>query len=663
MVYKSSFYGPTADSFGEAGSYLLLQQVEWIDRRNETVSFEEQGTTHRHIEFDCTMPGRNKRITWRVRADGENEDGEEYAILPVTFFGKGDVVALRVTDESGSALPTLPQERSLFFVQRVLGSIIDEHYDDGLAKYKVEDVFLDNFLKLRDERMLFGIHAAVSEDRLTGENMYSGMFGQQAGQSGIKLRRHRKTWCESLIDGLNADILYVKSKSADDVSAEDKCWHRWNKQDTGFNEDDADFNALCDMIADEIDQLIDWAWERKHKNTKVPVFDVILDRRRILTKYVMTLSLLCDTYPLLVLLPIERANKCHKINIAVDFETGYREDLLDRWRPDNQIVDLAFQTYCANETQIEVKPIPGGVLTDCREEIFARKWKGNPIENGDTYARPLNGRVVAGHLNVNVRRERYNPICRLRLTIMHNRGVLASFALWTALLAVLNMLTLVFVINYPTWSHDTDAAKKLFNGNEPWGDWGVGQSIISLYRPENTLAILALVLSLWVARRISTVRHVMVEGLSSATNAVLNADLGATIIAYIAACAGVYADGENIVHLGRAWLFPHMPIVIAVAANVISCLSFLFGLHLWRGYCIRRVRDGESFIVERLPKKETVLDIAQADGIMPSDRSPFAVLEGYSYTDCSRTLNDLEMEQKVRKEKQKEPPSTEKNHM
>lgn len=664
------FYGWRDTGLGDPGSYLLLRQVDWINRRTETVSFEEQGTTHRHIEFDCTMPEGSKQIFWKA-ADGD----AMYAALPVTFFGKGDAVALKVTDGSGAELPVLSSKEGLYCLQLVVCDLLLKEKPRCLAEMckqrnktsddandKVEVAEPESDMSLGSLLYLYmpaasrntGGYRNVSLDR-----WYSSLFrdisrddpsddGASTPEEILVFRRHRQTLLRRLFQQLN------ECSSSDDtiLRFDDK---ERQEGDTRFEEFCTAFSAIINQLAAlrmAAERDLEQAGQHCDRNSET-YRKARADKRDadachvLLMRCLLLLSMLCDTYPLLVLVSRDHAVAGKRIIMHVDFETGYQEDLRYKVNPLNQTVDLAFQTYEAAVTQMEISPIPGGTLTDAQErrmELPSRE--GTPSGDGlsrrkqweERHDAPLIGRLIAGRLHITARQSHRLPICRLRLKIMHSRDVLASFGLWTLLLMVLNLVTFGCMLSFRQWHPAKDGVRAVVEQYIPWGDLKLGMSIISLYRPENALAAMAVVLALWVARRISTVRHAMVEGLSTATNTALNIDLLITIVNYVLASAGVYADGDNVVRLDGAWSSAMLLRTVATL-TAISIAVCGFGAVLWVMYCRRKLKK-TTFSV-RWCKDPNISQQYDPDGIMPSDRSPFFLLEGLSYKNRSNILKSI----------------------
>ena len=283
--------------------------------------------------------------------------------------------------------------------------------------------------------------------------------------------------------------------------------------------------------------------------------------RRRLTSYLLLLSSLCDTYPLYVLLPLTDAVPGGRVIIKLGFDAGYRQTIPSRIIPFNQTIHLAFQTYGAASSHIEIAPAPGIDLTGIEEMLspenlqVARRYGGSSMH--------LSGRMAAGRLHLSTTSQDCWPLTRLRLTFMHQRNLLHSFLAWTLLFAALNIFMAWAVLSFRFWTPHVSSDDSLRNGSS------LAQQIISFYKPENMLAFVAILFTMWVARRITAARHQVVAGLTHASNFVLSVDMLLTILGYALASVEVYADGGNVVYVSSYWRG-----WVGVVVCVIAALSF-----------------------------------------------------------------------------------------
>lgn len=84
MGWKNVMLGQGSQELKHAAAYMLLGQTEWILRRSETVTFTAEGSTRRHITFDCMLPDDpHKWLKWfptMKRCNAGRMRGEETGI-------------------------------------------------------------------------------------------------------------------------------------------------------------------------------------------------------------------------------------------------------------------------------------------------------------------------------------------------------------------------------------------------------------------------------------------------------------------------------------------------------------------------------------------------------------------------------------------------------
>lgn len=61
--------GGTVQDIKLAATYMLLGQTEWVLRRTETVTFTSEGSTRRHIAFDCMLPNNERSAPDKCQMD------------------------------------------------------------------------------------------------------------------------------------------------------------------------------------------------------------------------------------------------------------------------------------------------------------------------------------------------------------------------------------------------------------------------------------------------------------------------------------------------------------------------------------------------------------------------------------------------------------------
>lgn len=404
---------------------------------------------------------------------------------------------------------------------------------------------------------------------------------------------------------------------------------------------------LSDGFDQTLDNESDWAvrallrfldiWQREPKDQT---------EYNAMQSYLLLLSSACDTYPLIVLVPIELATKQQRMMVKISFDAGYREDELRKYIPFNQIIDLSFQTYGANSTHIEVAPAENVVLTNVTEVDIPNKSQAS--DKSDTHkgsrspnticglrnmrksknlSDHLSARVAADRLHVSIRKHSSWPLTHLRLTVMMRRNYTASFLLWSLLLLILD-IGMMCVIGMPGWQ---GLAMKP----------AISSQILSFFSAQNILAILALVYTLWVARRIGTMQHRVVEGLNSSLTGLLNTDLLIfTVLSLIASSGMKTGDngGDDIVS-GNWSSWCQISCFVGV---IIATLIAGIAIHGFVLYWMRSTKYDGVFPLyvdcSMHPRKYEKTRRKRPAPILPADRAAFSALETCSERQRQRAL-------------------------
>lgn len=358
--------------------------------------------------------------------------------------------------------------------------------------------------------------------------------------------------------------------------------------------------------------------------------------------YLLLISSACDTYPLVVLIPIEHAEDRQRLMVKISFDAGYREDVFNTLVPFNQTINLSFQTFGARSTHIEVAPAENVVLTDVAEvcapdesEKTGEESEAHKTVHGfhglrkdKTLSRHLSARVAADRLHVSAGAHDKWPLTHLRLSVMMRRSYIASFLLWSLLLLVLD-IGLVCVIGAPGQAG---------LANDP----GISGQILSFFSAQNILAILALVYTLWVARRIGTMQHRVVEGLNSSMTGLLNTDLLIFTVLALVASAGMKAGdngGDDIV----SGMWPSGWKIVCVIGAVVAAVIALIAIIEFMQYWMRSTKSDGVYPLRihysRANRKESASPRGKRqDAIMPADRAAFSALETCSVKQRQRAL-------------------------
>jgi hypothetical protein len=80
---------------------LLLRRQEWLHRRVELVTFEDQGVTRRRFSVDFTVP------RWAFNYLGVDTSEPTKIAVPIALFQKGTLVHFNLSDEGSDAVPLL----------------------------------------------------------------------------------------------------------------------------------------------------------------------------------------------------------------------------------------------------------------------------------------------------------------------------------------------------------------------------------------------------------------------------------------------------------------------------------------------------------------------------------------------------------------------------
>ena len=344
-----------------------------------------------------------------------------------------------------------------------------------------------------------------------------------------------------------------------------------------------------------------------------------------LQSYLLLLSSACDTYPFIVLVPIERARNRERLMVKIGFDAGYKESLRQKLDLRNQTIDLAFQTYSARSTHIEVAPAEGIVLTDASEIVSkaganggvagepaagAKKSAGGralmPAKNRASHH--MAARIAAGRLHMSTGSREKWPLTHLRLTLMMRRNFIASFAIWSLLTLALNV-GLGCVIGIGPWKGLVATGL-------------VSTQVLSFFSAQNVVGAIAVVFTLWVARRISTMQHRVVEGLNSSMTTMMNINLFLFTGLCLVACGGMIGSGDDIT--GGGWS-PVWRWIVA-ACLVVSLVITGISISAWFEYLRRSVKSDGTFRLATCTDPNLGASTGQ-DTVMPADRSAFSALE------------------------------------
>lgn len=325
-----------------------------------------------------------------------------------------------------------------------------------------------------------------------------------------------------------------------------------------------------------------------------------------LCSYLMLLSSACDTYPLIVLIPRDRAHD--RLLIKISFDSTYKE--LHRWDPIKQTIGFAFQTYGARSTHIEVASLDDAILTDA-SQISHRKNSGE--ERSKMRARATSGRL---HLATDVYKK--EPITRLRLNLMLKQNYVVSFLLWS-------LLTVVFT---------GTVAMAMTPGTAQ--NWLLARGY-TLLDTANILALLAVILTLWVARRISTIQHRLVEGVNSQVTGMMNIDLALMLISSLLVCR----DGKDDTHVWHSTSIRGM--LSWVCAGAAICIAII-AVITFVTYVRRPIKNDCTIVLPVHYEKQDSAskdDVQPKDALMAADKAAFSIVENFEPNARFRAMSAL----------------------
>ena len=747
MGWKNAVLSQGGQEIKHAAAYMLLGQTEWILRRSETVTFTSEGSTRRHITFDCMLPDDSRKwLKWipddeekrrrprsgkkygkRSVSASEQEYQPKYVGLPVTFLGKGDLINLDVRDGEGNVLHTagrgddaavlihalenclyelgsrdfLLYELNVLALQEIRellehagGNGSGEGAEDGFCKdlaylgccivawcrVYCADNRNDNKVFPTDEDLFTyfdGLRSSDNEPRYHSKstaqinssvkyavlNLAHNMV-VNSSWSGI-LHQNEQGHDLALFRSLSYSVRYAmgRRRSADALNAEEEGVPA-NTQRIDY----ARKKILAAILAEQVEvggSGIESAgiraeqWRRQRDDSKCWLEERerlgcheydwcvralmrflfiwqhgMIDRAEYLAMqaYLLLLSSACDTYPLVVLVPIERVRNHERLMVKIGFDAGYRESLLQKLDLRNQTIDLAFQTYSARSTHIEVAAAEGIVLTNASEIISSSGLKEpharKRFDRSEATSKPmeamagilphrvspvsakhhLSARIAAGRLHMSTSRREKWPLTHLRLTLMLRRNFIASFVMWSLLTLMLNV-GIGCVIGIGPWPGLVTAKQ-------------ISPQVLSFFSAQNVVGAIAVVFTLWVARRISTMQHRVVEGLNSSMTAMMNINLLLFTCLFLVACGGMIGNGDDIT--GGGW----QPVWrwITLACLLVSAAITAISISEWIEYLRRNVKMDGTFRLKTYV--DSNLDHAtEQDAIMPADRSAFSALE------------------------------------
>ncbi|WP_271396134.1 hypothetical protein [Neomicrococcus lactis] len=117
-------------SRGELLAGLYLNSREWVHRRVDSITLEQDGTTRRNISFDVEIPAGMKVSGSKNRC-----------IVPLGLIEKGALQRVSTSDPAGHPMPVLTKsQNSLLAVELLLSVIPVSWYDDATGDNQIRAV-------------------------------------------------------------------------------------------------------------------------------------------------------------------------------------------------------------------------------------------------------------------------------------------------------------------------------------------------------------------------------------------------------------------------------------------------------------------------------------------------------------------------------------------
>lgn len=479
---------PDWNLFAWKCAMLLLGQNLWINRRVETVSFTAQGTTRRQMSFDFTLPP-DKTIYWR-----DQSSPERLAAVPLTFLGKGDLIHVDARDASGNTVPIARFGENKEFTGRALDYCFRQLDDADRIEEDVRAICRNEY-RMPEKKVNYAI-----------KNGHDGIacLPIDDPDSIEWMKRRISAWLRMLY---GEDVSAEESLPIDLGSNPllDKDQTKW----------ELDINRCVVALVNRIGEYVrarikDGAGAAadpaREGDGQIPGWRVRLET------YLLLLSACCDMYACVVLLPEDCV--AGRSIVKLSFDSSYQESPWDRYAfPNSEQLRLAFQTSSAQSTHIEINPIAGS-------RIASVKWD----LRGDRQTR-IRSSVAAGRIHISMNYARNIPLVRLHMTMLNSLPAICANVGWSLLFSACAVANVCFVLGWLP-----EAAE--------------------YYGTENVLAVLALLLTLWVARRINAINHSLSQDLSRYPGILVSANLTAASLSCL--LCGLSGSGAIPAMLQRA---------------------------------------------------------------------------------------------------------------
>ncbi|MBW3093447.1 hypothetical protein KIH79_11055 [Bifidobacterium sp. 82T10] len=484
------------DMFRWKCAMLLLGQDTWIERRVETVTFTEQGTTRRNIGFDFLLP-KTMRIAWR-----DTDTGNGLIAVPLTFLGKGDLIHADVTVGGGDPVPLLRLDDN----KDIAAAALDYCFDAIEGYERLQELCGTVFQQLHGGNESF--HA---------RDAHLGIVCTPVDLKEVNKDRFQRI--RNVLKRLNGQHVDDVPSPEDSPQVGDS-----NGASDGYYQVQ---RQSIQALLRGLDQFVD----------EIPA----QGSTDALTTYLLLLSSLCENYACVVLIPEEQVGS--RCLVKLSFDSSYQESDWDRYMlSSSEQLDLSFQTDAAQSTHIEINPIGDSSIALVEWDLRGERRKR------------IRSSVAAGRVHISAGKRDLLPALHLHLTLLNKLPTILANCAWSLLLLV-GCGTNTFIIG------NLEITKS------------IGDKIGSV------TDILALLFTLWVARRINSFNHSVSQDLTRYPNVLISANL---LIASVSCLSlGVTAMGIQ------------LPVPTQAVAVICAALSLLVSLPVFHSFFVwRRCRKG-----------------------------------------------------------------------
>lgn len=536
-----------ADMFQWKSAMLLLGQDKWIHRRVEAVSFTDIGTTRRRISFDFSVP-QDKFLYWNC--DG----GQRMVAVPLTFLGNGDLIHMDAVTASGESVPIMGltdnQEVSRAALHYCFNQI--PHHEEILAdcNQRWKSLRLDFLSRHPSGRPDEPANPSASIDKQIRKwscvqaaiDACIRKTSDEKSDGGIRTRQR-------LISRL-IKLLRWKIKPGDtDATAPRHHRATVTQQNRRYvHKNDYAVEALMDAFETYIlkylpDVPAPGAPLEKQEQEKGPCANKFQAKwwMTAVESFLLLLSTVLDTHIVLALVPEDYARQ--RAIIKLSFDSGYVEDRHRKYMsPNSEQLDFMFQTMSARSTHIEINPVAGG-------DIGKVEWDVNHCQQKTEQAS-----IVAGRFHFSATPAKHIPLLKLRVTLVNQLSTILANCGWSVLCTIIAIANCVY-----SWM--------------PIDKW------TTYFELSDILAALALLYTLWVARRINSMDHAVSQELSRYPNLLISANL---TIATISCLVCGLASKPN-----KTDAMNPLALTLTIIALVSLAISIVIVLGLWQWFILR----------------------------------------------------------------------------